>query len=216
MNNLKREQAYQKLRDAITYGDLKPGEKLVEKTVCEMFGIGRTPVREALRQLQMEGYIEVSPNKGAVIRKVSTEELDNVYDVLGLLEGYAAEMAVKNLTTPRIATLKNLAREAKTAARASNHRTWFVKNDEFHSYLMDLAGNPILTEEIRKFRRRIYRYRALALTLQGNVDDLVKQHEEIVVKVAQKKGAEASLAMRKHVEWTKKLLVSFLRHNLWI
>jgi len=216
MNNLKREQAYQKLRDSITFGDLKPGEKLVEKAVCEMFDIGRTPLREALRQLQMEGYIEVSPNKGAVIRKMSIDELDNVYDVLALLEGYAAEMAVKNITASRLAELKKIAKETRKAANASDHRSWFLKNDNFHFYLIDLAGNPILTEEIRKFRRRIYRYRALALTLQGNIDNLAQQHEDVVIKAAQKKAKEASLAMKQHVEWTKGLLISFLKQNSWI
>lgn len=216
MKNLKRETAYLKLRDAITFGDLNPGEKLVEKAVCEMFDIGRTPVREALRQLQMEGYIDVSPNKGAVIRKVSIEELDNVYDVLALLEGYSAEMATKNITAPQLTELRKISKETRKAANASDHRNWFVKNDHFHSYLIDLAGNPILTEEIKKFRRRVYRYRALALTLQGNIENLARQHDAVVMSVAQGKSRSASLAMRQHVEWTKGLLISFLQQNAWI
>ncbi len=216
MKNLKRETAYLKLRDAITFGDLKPGEKLVEKAVCEMFDIGRTPLREALRQLQMEGYVDVSPNKGAVIRKLSIEELDNVYDVLALLEGYSAEMATKNITASQLTELKKISEETRKAAHASDHQSWFVKNDHFHFFLIDLAGNPILTEEIRKLRRRIYRYRALALTLQGNIEDLAQQHDAVVVSVVQGKSASASLAMRQHVEWTKGLLISFLQQNTWI
>lgn len=93
------EEAYQKIRDAITYGQLKPGERLVETKICEIFKVGRTPLREALRQLQMEGYIDVFSNKGAVISKISIRDVEEIYNIVAILEGYATEVATGYIRT---------------------------------------------------------------------------------------------------------------------
>lgn len=81
-----KEEGYQRIRDAITYGQLKPGERLVETKICEMVKIGRTPLREALRQLQMEGYIDVFSNKGAVISKISSWYVEEINNIVAILE----------------------------------------------------------------------------------------------------------------------------------
>ena len=76
------ESAYNELRDAIVQGVLKQGERIIEKDICERFNLGRTPLREAIRQLQVEGFVEVLPRKGATIKRLSIEDLENIYDLL--------------------------------------------------------------------------------------------------------------------------------------
>jgi DNA-binding GntR family transcriptional regulator len=216
MERLKREQAYQKLRDAITFGDLKPGERLVESGICEKFELSRTPLREALRQLQTEGYIDVSPNKGAVIRKITVEELEAVYDVLAQLEGYAVEMATGALTPNDIKTLKGLLSQLNKASKSKDFDQWFALNASFHGYFQNFSGNPILKEEIGRLRNRIYRYRSLAFTLAVSIIGVLSDHEKIYQAVADRKPAKAREAMQKHILNTKEILAEFLRENSWI
>ncbi len=216
MSILKREQAYEKLRYAITYGDLKPGEKIVETTACEMFKVGRTPLREALRQLQTESYIAVLPNKGAIVRKITREELDNVYDVLSLLEGDAVGKATLNMTSSQVARLDKVVKETNEPLIVSDYKLYFKKNEEFHALIREFSGNAVLKEEIEKFRRRIFRYRALGLSIQSDLEILAEQHATIAEKMAQKKASEAKMTMREHFESCKRRMVDFLRDNSWL
>ncbi|MFH1490314.1 MAG: GntR family transcriptional regulator [Pseudomonadota bacterium] len=216
MEILKREQAYQKLRDAITFGDLKPGEKLVELTICRQFDLGRTPMREALRQLQMEGYIEAYPNRGAVIRKITVEELEAVYDVLARLEGYAVEMAAQVMTPKDIKTLRMFLKGFNRAAKSKDFNQWFDLNAAFHGFFQNASGNQILKEEIGRLRNRIYRYRALAFTLTGTIDKYLGEHDEILKALVNGQPAQAREAMQKHLGSAKEILARFLRENRWI
>ena len=178
---LKRERAYEKIRDAITYGELKPGERVVEQAISEKFDLGRTPIRKALRRLQAEGYVEVSPNKGAVIRKVSINELENTFDILAVLESYAVELATVSITEKREKKLRNITKYFKEAIKANNYRKWFQYNAQFHEYLWERSGNPILSAEINQLRSRTYRSRAMIPTLIGNADKYIKEHENILM-----------------------------------
>ena len=93
-----RDIAYQQIRDAITFGDLKPGERPIAEKICQEFGVGRTPLREALRQLQMENYVDLTPGRGASISKISIKDVEEIYDLVGLLEGFAAEIAAEKIS----------------------------------------------------------------------------------------------------------------------
>lgn len=216
MKKLQREIAYEKIRDSITYGDLKGGITLTEKDICNKFGIGRTPIREAFRQLQMEGYIEVLPNKGAIVRQVSVKEIEDIYDVLSLMEGYAVELAVAKMTSSERIKLKKIKNKLGLYAKNSDSEKWLEENDVFHHYFVELAGNRVLEEDIKKYRRRIYRFRSLSLSIRGSINKLIDEHKFIVNQVIQKNPADASLAMRNHIGSAKDLLVKFLQKNIWI
>ncbi len=91
MTKSKREHAYHQIRNAITYGELKPGERLIENKLCEIFKLGRTPLREALSQLQIEGYLDFVPNKGLTVSRMSIQNVKEIYDVIAVLEGYVRD-----------------------------------------------------------------------------------------------------------------------------
>ena len=215
MGSLKREQAYQCLRDAITFGRLKPGEKVIEETVSEMFGLGRTPLREALRQLEKEGFIDVFPNRGAVVRKISVEDLAQVYAVLAILEGYAVESAVGSMNPSVINELKRIEKELTRAAREKDFKKWLDHNALFHGIFQQVSGNTVLSESILNLRRRTYRYRALALSIPGHVEEYLADHRRILEAASEGKEEKASKAMRRHVQGAGRILVNFLRENPW-
>ena len=209
----KRELAYEQLRDAITFGELKPGEKLVEADICEKFQIGRTPLREALRQLQAEGYLDAYPNKGATIRKISIAEVEHVHDILVILEGYAVETATGNLSEQDITNLRKIDRDLKAAAKTKNHNNWIDLNMRFHEYFWRVSGNPVLSDDIQRLRNRIYRSRGLIATFTGNAGKYIKEHEAILSMVSKGDGIGAGKAMKAHLRARKEILSRFLREN---
>ena len=103
-----REKIYDKIKTRIIYGDLAQGEKLSEIELAESMGVSRTPLREAFRQLQMEGYIHALPNRGAYVKKLPPEEVEQIYSVIALLEGYAAKLAAKQISHVELNKLKKL------------------------------------------------------------------------------------------------------------
>ena len=216
MAHLKREQAYQCLRDAITFGQLKPGEKVIEKVLTEMFHLGRTPLREALRQLETEGYIEVFPNRGAVVRKISIKQLEQVYDLLAVLEGYAVEASVMSIDPSGVKKLRGIEKELVTAARAENYAKWLDKNALFHSYFQEALGNKLLSDHINNLRRTTYRYRALSISIPGHMEEYLADHRKVLDAVVEGKAEKAGKAMRAHVERAKNILVKFLNENPWV
>src|SRR5512136_2381908 len=101
-----REKILETIRDAIMSGGLKPGEKVAEPELAERFGISRTPIREAFRQLESEGYLHVVPRKGAVVATFSQRDVEEFYAIKSILEGYAARRACEKLTPREIEKLQ--------------------------------------------------------------------------------------------------------------
>ena len=102
-----REKILETIRDAILKGTMKPGERVSEPDLAERFGISRTPIREAFRQLESEGYLEVVPRKGAVVASLSERDIEEFYAIKIILEGFAARMAADKLTAKEIERLEN-------------------------------------------------------------------------------------------------------------
>jgi DNA-binding GntR family transcriptional regulator len=207
----KRVYAYNTVRNAITYGKLKPGERLVEKRLCEMFNIGRTPLREALRQLEIEGYLEFIPNKGVTITRISIENVKDIYDILGVLEGYATETAARYLSTKDIRKIESIQKDQRRAWAAKDFKKWLDKNAVFHEYVVKAARNNFLSGIIDNLRHRVYRYRLISITIPGAVEEYMQAHEEIIKAISKKESKRAGRAMQSHVLNASKELINFLR-----
>ena len=208
-----REKAYQVIRDAITFGDLKPGERLVEEKICEMFKVGRTPLREALRQLQMEGCVDVLPNKGAMVSKISVQDIENIYSLIAIMEGFAVEVAAKNIQSNDIKMLSNLLNKLNIDGRKGNYRKWIERNSLFHSYFPKLSGNRYLSEMVESLRKRVYIYRFIAITIPNHIEDYISAHEKILKAIANGESKAAGIAMKKHVLRVKGIISEFLRNT---
>jgi DNA-binding GntR family transcriptional regulator len=213
MNINRREEAYQKIRDAIAYGKLKPGERLVEERICDMLKVGRTPLREAIRQLQMEGCVDVLPNKGAVISKISIQDVENIYDIVATLEGYAVKIATSHIGPTEKKKLKSIHNDLKQAGLAKNYGEWVEKNAAFHGYFPKVSGNFYLPNVINSLRDRVYRYRIIAISIPRHIEEYICAHEEILEAVFKERGKQAGDAMQKHVLSVKKILIDFLEQS---
>ncbi len=206
----KTEQAYRRLRTAITYGDLGPGEALVADKICRLLDVGRTPLREALRQLEMEGYVDIIPNKGAVVKSYSEEDVKEIYDVISILEAHAVELATPRLTAGGRKELVGLQREIKALTARRDFRAWLEKNDVFHARLLAAARNDHLKKTVDGLRDKIYRYRYIAIKLPGHIAECVRDHDRILDALLAKDPAKAARAMQQHVLHSRDVLVAFL------
>ncbi|MEI9476537.1 MAG: GntR family transcriptional regulator [Deltaproteobacteria bacterium] len=206
----KREYAYQKIRNAITYGELKPGERLVEKRLCEMFKVGRTPLREALSQLQIEGYLDFTQNKGTTITRMSIQSVKEIYDTIALLEGYATELATKNLNTSDKKQLHLILNNLRKICNSNDHKKWLDENSVFHEYLVKASGNSLLHTLVASLRNRIYRYRLISLTIHDSLLHYCQAHEEILEAISKKDGKRAGKKMQRHVLGIAKQSVELL------
>jgi DNA-binding GntR family transcriptional regulator len=208
-----REKVYQKIRDAITCGELKPGEQLVESRICEIFHVGRTPLREALRQLQMEGYVDALSNKGAFVRTVSIRDVEEIYSIIGILEAYATELATEHIGTAEKKKLKSIHNDLVRAGLKKDYRKWLEKNGQFHGYFPKLSGNFHMSKVISTLRNRIYRYRFIAITIPGHIEEYIQAHGEILGALFKKDAEKAARAMQSHVFNVKEVLVEFLKQS---
>jgi len=207
-----REIAYHKIRDAITVGVLKPGEKLIEQKISKAFGVGRTPLREALRQLQMENYIDVIPRKGAFISRISTKDIEEIYDIVALLEGFAAEITAEKISPSDKKSLKDLQKALRKYGANKAYVDWLEKNTLFHRRFTEISGNNSLCEAVSNLRKRIYRYRFIAITIPGHIQEYIEDHQAILEAVLHGKGKAAGKAMRRHVLKVRNILLDFLHH----
>jgi DNA-binding GntR family transcriptional regulator len=204
----RQKEAYQEIRKAILNGYLRPGERLIQKDVCEKFKIGTTPLREALRQLEAEGYVETSRNKGAIVRKISIEELEEIYDMVAVLEGYAVQQSIKHMKPKDKEKLRNIQNHCKEAGQSGNYGIWLKQNALFHGYFSKLCGNNYLYKEVNHLRMRVfYAYDNIATLVLGPIENYIRAHEEILEAVYEMNEREASSAMQRHVLDVKKMFV---------
>lgn len=196
------EKAYQAVRSGIISGKYQPGGRITEQEVAEDAGVSRTPVREALRQLNAEGLLEFVPNQGAVVTSWSEKELDEIFDLRALLESYAAAQAAEHADATTIALLRDLAEQQ---ARASQERTGShlgriaELNAKFHRTITEAGGNRLLRNTLTTLTQS-----ALAtLTFRTyDADSLIRSaqhHLELVAAIEARDPEWAASVMKSHI-----------------
>ena len=157
-------QVEDKLRAAIAAGRFKPGERLTERHLCELTGVGRTSIREALRQLEAEGLVDVVPNRGAVVRELTIDEARDLYAIRALLEGLAARMFVEKASPAEVAALGRELKATATAYRRRDPGATILAKNKFFAALFAGAGSETLSTMLATLTARIWRWRALGLS----------------------------------------------------
>lgn len=179
-NRTLREQIVSSLRESIINGELSPGQKITEPDLAGKLGISRTPIREAFRQLESEGYLTVIPRRGAVVSSVTRKEIEDFFEIKSLLEGYASRKAARKITEKDIARLNRINDHLEVLAQKGDVEAFFKKNNEFHNALISLCGNDKLLEIWTSLVRRFVKFRLQALSTPGRLMDSVRQHRRII------------------------------------
>jgi len=202
-----REKILETIREAILSGALKPGEKVAEPELAERFGISRTPIREAFRQLESEGYLTVIPRKGAVVAELSEREVEEFYAIKSVLEGYAARMAAEKLSDKELERLESINERLEQLAAQGDVKNFFKVHNEFHDLFIKAAGNEKLHELIGQLVRKFTRSRLTSLSIQGRMQISVEEHKKLIKAFKDHNGEQADFLVKRTAAIGGKLLI---------
>jgi DNA-binding GntR family transcriptional regulator len=202
-----RERILETIRDAITSGKLKPGEKVAEPELAERMGISRTPIREAFRQLESEGYLTVIPRKGAVVISFSERDIEEFYAIKSILEGYAARLACLKLSNREIDRLVSINEKLRQLAVEGDVKQFFRIHNDFHELFIRGADNDKLRDLISDLLRKFHRLRIASLSLPGRMQVSVQEHDKIIEAFRNRNADLAEQLVRKNAEYGGKVLV---------
>lgn len=211
-----REKAYLGIRKAIMSGTLKPGEKVAERDLCEMLDLGRTPIREAFRQLESEGFLRVVPNRGAYVVKLSINDIEEVAEVVGVLEGYGAAKAAEIITPKQLKELKKIQTKLLPMAKDWDPETYADTDFKFHEIFPRIAGNAFLLAEIRNMRNKLFRLRAPKMVFFEHVNEFLSDHEKLIEAMSERDPDKARDTMQLHVKRATGQFIQFLKENPWL
>ncbi len=201
------------IREAIIDGRLEPGRRLKEEELARELGISRTPVREALLMLQAEGLVVATPNRGAMVRVHDAEDLDDLYQLRALLEGYAARRAAGHITDEDVERLRESCDRFEALIPEGDLREVVRENLFFHNTILDLAGSERLKDMVRKVIELPLVYRSYVWYPPEQRRISAHYHRQIVKALAARDPERAELIMKEHVFEARDLLVSHLRAN---
>ena len=206
-----RTKIYKKLVDDIICGRINAGEKLVEGELADQFKVSRTPVREALLQLEKEGYTEHVKNVGARVKKISHQKIAEIFAVIAVLESEAAEITTRTgVTAQDIAYLKKLQQDMRQTAENLDLLEYNQLNIRFHQFFLEKCGNETLQRIATDLRHRMYRLVAEGLSLPMKISEYIESHDNIIQAVEAKKPEMACRHMKDHIKEAAHYLVRMI------
>ena len=202
---------YHHLYEAITDGRYHSGDLLIEMKIAEELGVSRTPVREAIRKLELEGLVLMIPRKGAEVAEITIKDLEDVLEVRAALEELAVCDACENITEEQILALKEAADNFQAALESDDLVKCAETDMAFHEIIYSATNNKRLLQILNNLREQMYRYRMEYLKEPGTHKLLLKEHEAIYSALKKHDKAEAGSAIRIHIENQRRSIISSLR-----
>lgn len=188
-----------RLRDYIIAGQLPYDAKVPEKDLCEYFGVSRTPLREALKVLAFEGLVTLNHNRGAVIRPLTIDDLNDAFPIYARLEALAGELACQKLRPADIDELKRLHDTMVTSFSRSDTRTFIAANEQIHARIQTAAQNRNLLHIIRCVSSRVRRARQSIRLPKARLGSAIAEHERIMEALEKRDAAMLSRAICDHI-----------------
>lgn len=193
------DQAYQSLKTAILNLTLAPGEPIVETAVAQRLGVSKTPVRDALRRLEKEGLVVFYPYKGFYVAPISREDICEVYQLRGLLEGMAARIAAESLTKEQFEVVENLLNQAEQALNRGDERACGELSKEFHRFVVRTVKNRRLEAVLDNLSDHEERFYNLVFGIPGRLRRSVDEHWQVYRALVERDGLKAEAAVHEHV-----------------
>jgi DNA-binding GntR family transcriptional regulator len=198
------------LRDMIIDGELRPGEKIPEQTLCARFGVSRTPLREALKVLAAEGLLQLSQNRGASVARISRDEIDELFPIMGALEALAGEMACRRIDDAGIARIAALHRAMLGAYGRGEAGAYAKLNRAIHEALFEAAGNATLTGLYQNLMVRIHSIRFFARKSPARWREAVDDHEAMMVALEARDGPALAHILTLHLRHKAEMVAESL------
>ena len=206
-----RDVVFNTLRQAILKGELKPGERLMEIALAQRLGVSRTPIREAMRKLELEGLVVMIPRRGAQVANITEKDLNDVLEVRIALENMAIEKACTRMTEEEMGRLWLAAKEFERTISDGNLVRLAEADVAFHEIIYKASDNKRLNQVLNNLREQIYRYRVEYLKEEETRNLLVKEHEELTRAIRARDVAKAQEISFQHLENQRKAIIESIR-----
>ncbi|MGN0349935.1 MAG: GntR family transcriptional regulator [Roseburia sp.] len=195
-----RDVVFQTLREAILKGDLKPGERLMELRLASKLGVSRTPIREAIRMLELEGLAVTIPRKGAEVARMTEKDMEDVLQIREALDNLAATTACEKISEEALAQLHHSMYEFEESTKTGDVKKIAEADVKFHDIIYQATGNPKLVNLLNNLREQMYRYRVEYLKDEKNYPQLVREHRDMVEGLSRRDREKVVAVMHHHVE----------------
>ena len=210
-----RDVVFNTLRQAILRGELKPGERLMEIQLANKLGVSRTPIREAIRKLELEGLVLMIPRKGAEVAEITEKSLRDVLEVRRALEELSVQLACEKITKEERRELERVAKEFQQVVKSSDITEIAEVDVRFHDIIYTATDNQKLIQLLNNLREQMYRYRVEYLKRDGVFPQLIAEHEAIIRHIENNEKEKATEVMCRHIDNQVEAVIDVIRakHN---
>lgn len=206
-----REIVFESLREAIINGHLKPGERLMEIQLADEMGVSRTPVREAIRKLELEGFVVMIPRKGAYVAGISLKDIADVFEIRAALESLAAALAAERITEDELEALERSLVKVAECTEANDLDSLIAVDTDFHDILYKASRNERLVQIVSNLREQIQRFRMTSLSHPGRMKDALEEHRKLVEALSERDVELARTLAREHIENAENSMLDVIR-----
>lgn len=208
-----RDAVFETLREAILKGVLSPGQHLMEMQLAYQLGVSRTPVREAIRMLELEGLVNMVPRKGARVAAISEKSLCDVLEVRRALEELSVRLACTRMERDDLEKLDSINQQFIRACQSDDVVQIARIDESFHAVIYEAADNAKLLQLLNQMQNQMYRYRIEYIKLKERRQILVEEHKKIIHSLARRDAEAATEATRAHIAHQEQYVMSVIQSN---
>ncbi len=208
-----RELVCENIRQAIIDGTFKPGERLMEIQLADEMGVSRTPVREAIRRLELEGFVVMIPRRGTYVADISIKDITEIYEVRISLDVLAAGLAAERITDEELETMNGYLLEISRYVPSLDIEKIVALDSAFHDVLYKASRNERLCSIIGNLREQLTGIRARSMSYPGRLVETMNEHRELLDSIASRDIERAQRAARVHIENAEQILLRSLEHK---
>lgn len=195
-----RDVVFNTLRKAILRGELKPGERLMEIQLANKLGVSRTPIREAIRKLELEGLVLMIPRKGAEVAQITEKNMQDVLEVRKALEELSVQLACERITPEQVEEMKMAAKDFRKVLKSGDVTKIAEADVKFHDIIFAATNNQRLITLLNNLREQMYRFRVEYLKQKECYPQLLEEHDKLIALISGGEVEEACELMGCHID----------------
>ncbi len=190
---------FQQLKNSILAGEIENGAELREIALAKKLGVSRTPVREALRQLEQEGLVDIYPNRGAYVKGITYKDVEDIFRIRARLEGLCAEMAVSSITQEQLDKLDEIILLSRFYEEKKDMEHLLKMDSQFHEVLFESCGSKMLEHQLKDYHQYVQKARLRSLKRQERAKKSTHEHEAILMAIKEKDAKKADELATRHI-----------------
>jgi DNA-binding GntR family transcriptional regulator len=205
-----REIVFEHLREAIIKGRLRPGERLMEMQLADEMGVSRTPVREAIRKLELEGLVIMVPRRGAYVADLSIKDVAETFEIRSALEALAAALAAERITPEESEEMERILVRIGVAIEKEDLQQTVALDEEYHNLMYQASRNDKLMQILNNLREQIQRFRVTTLAMPGRIQGVLHEHRNIAEAISERNSELAHRLALEHIENAENALMEWM------